>query len=206
MEKMSSSSKKHTDWNALKELVYNKAVILGYHKADLSQADDLYMMRFITGITFAMKDRDCCMDYIGMDSHEDDFLIRGRTDEPGYWKLPYSMAECFARTIIRLLDYAGMKKIELNPDKFIPYISSEVTIYENCYAIIARMVQKRYLNQFSEMVNGAISDILELGNIENFNLLELLKFKVKFEDMNLFNYYWQTHDVPGQPLFSDLAE
>lgn len=90
-----------------------------------------------------------------------------------------SVADELANTVIRLLDLAGMRNINLNDRFVISYIvSKKKSFTENCYAIIKDIVNYKYT--IEECINYAIRQLIELAGFYDINLEWYIKMKMKY--------------------------
>ena len=86
-----------------------------------------------------------------------------------------------ADACIRLLDFAGARKLNMNRFALVNIVSKKKTFTENIYSIIKDIVNYKYSNE--ERVNYAILQIKELASILNIDLEFHITQKMTYNEL-----------------------
>ena len=86
-----------------------------------------------------------------------------------------------ADACIRLLDFAGARKLNMNRFALVNIVSKKKTFTENIYSIIKNIVNYKYSNE--ERVNYAILQIKELASILNIDLEFHITQKMAYNEL-----------------------
>ena len=175
-------------FNDLRDEVFKIACDHGFH--DIQLSDEHCLMLVITELSEAVeadrksKNADIAKfnEWQGnlLSFSESTRIARFNEDFEAYIK--NSVADELADTVIRLLDLAGMRNIDLNDRFVISYIvSKKKSFTENCYAIIKDIVNYKYT--IEECINYAIRQLIELAGFYNINLERHIKMKMKYNSL-----------------------
>lgn len=167
--------------NEIRYKAYKIACEHGFHDNELS--NEHCLMLVITELSEAIQadrkgrfvtDEDkaeylkCQKDKFYMYAYEN--YIEGTVDEE------------LADTVIRILDIAGMRNIDLNDRFVISYtVSRNKSFTENCYSIIKDIVNYRYT--LEENINYSIRQVIELAGFYNINLEWHIKMKMEYNSL-----------------------
>lgn len=166
-----------TDLNALRDRAYKTACEHGFHDKELS--DEHCLCLVIAELMEAVE-----ADRKGIVADLDAFnKYEGRTTfEYNFERhIKDSVADELADSAIRLLDLAGLRKIDMNDRFIIAYIvNKKKSFTENIYAILKDIVNYRY--SFEECFNYSIRQIFELAQIEKIDLSWYIDQKMKYNE------------------------
>ena len=176
--------------NELRDRAYKIACDHGFHDKELS--NEHWLCLVISELMEAVE-ADRKGKQANIESHK--LLSQAsieRTGNPKYFNevsfqhhIKDTVEDELADAVIRLLDLAGLRKIDMNDRFIIAYIvSKKKSFTENCYAIIKDVVNYRY--SFEECLNYAIRQIFELAAFYDIDLLWHIEQKCKY---NKFREY-----------------
>lgn len=92
-----------------------------------------------------------------------------------------SIDEELADAVIRLLDLAGLRNLNLNRFALVNVVSKKKTFTENIYSIIKDITNYKYT--LEELVNYAITQIFVLSDILDIDLLWHIEQKMKYNEL-----------------------
>lgn len=173
-----------TDLNILRDRAHAIATAHGFHEKEYS--DETYLMLIITEISEAVnadrKDKhgniEGWLDWIKKfpNQNEENFI-------PDFeYYIKDSVEDELADVAIRILDFAGEKKIDLSDRFIISYvISKKKSFCENCYAIVKDITNYKY--SLDEMLNYEVRQVIELAKLYDINLYEFIDLKMKYNEL-----------------------
>lgn len=172
------------DFNLLRDRVYKCACEHGFHDTELS--NEHLLMLVITELSEAVE-----ADRKGKVAQRRMFEMNCDTpqeDPIHHWMFCFdrlikdSVPDELADAVIRLLDLAGLRKIDMNDRFNIAYVVSyNKSFIENCYAIIKDIVNYRY--SFEECLNYALRQIFELAKYYDIDLLWHIEQKMRYNEL-----------------------
>lgn len=170
--------------NELRDRAYQCACAHGFHNKELS--DEHLLMLVITELSEAVE-----ADRKGKVAQRMMFDMNCDTpheDPVHHWIFCFdhfikdTVPDELADAAIRLLDLAGLRKIDMNDRFIIAYVvSKKKSLTENCYLIIKDVVNYRY--SFEVCLNYAIRQIFELANFYNIDLEWHISQKMKYNEL-----------------------
>jgi len=92
-----------------------------------------------------------------------------------------SIDEELADAVIRLLDLAGLRNLNLNRFALVNVVSKKKTFTENIYSIIKDITNYKYT--LEELVNYAITQVFVLSDILDIDLLWHIEQKMKYNEL-----------------------
>lgn len=92
-----------------------------------------------------------------------------------------SIDEELADAVIRLLDLAGLRNLNLNRFTLVNVVSKKKTFTENIYSIIKDITNYKYT--LEELVNYAITQVFVLSDILDIDLLWHIEQKMKYNEL-----------------------
>ena len=92
-----------------------------------------------------------------------------------------SVEEELADAVIRLLDLAGLRNLNLNRFALVNVVSKKKTFTENIYAIVKDIMNYKY--SLEEQVNYAITQVFVLSDILDIDLLWHIEQKMKYNEL-----------------------
>lgn len=170
------------DLNKLRDRAYRCACEHGFHDKEYSDAH--FLMLVITEISEAVEaDRKGkharIMEY-------NNWINKFHSDKE---KAFISDFECYIKdsvedelsdVVIRLLDFAGLKKVELNRIILAYVVSPKKSFTENMYAIVKDIVNYKYSTE--ELVNYAIHQVIRVAEFYKINLFQHIEWKMKYNE------------------------
>lgn len=167
--------------NNLRDEALKIACNHGFHDTELS--DEHCLMLVITELSEAVEaDRKGCW---FTDEDRTEYL---KCQKDKFYTYAYenyikgTVEEELADTVIRMLDMAGMRNIDLNDRFVISYtVSKSKSFTENCYSIIKDIVNYKYT--LEECINYAIRQIIELAGFYNINLEWHINMKMEYNSL-----------------------
>ena len=171
-----------TDLNKLRDRAYKCAIEHGFHDKEYSDAH--WLMLVITEISEAVE-----ADRKGKYAIESEFMpnIYSRKISDDCFKSCYeqlikgSVEEELSDVAIRLLDFAGVKKVTFNRIIMAYVISPDKSFTENMYAIIKDIVNYKYSDE--ELINYAIHQVIRVAEFYNINLFQHIEWKMKYNEL-----------------------
>jgi hypothetical protein len=104
-----------------------------------------------------------------------------------YIKYTDSVEFELADVAIRLLDLAGLHKIDLSDRFIIAYIvNKKKPFVDNCYKIVKDICNYKYT--LEEMINYEIRQIYELASFYNINLIWHIEQKMRFNELRKYKH------------------
>ena len=92
-----------------------------------------------------------------------------------------SIDEELADAVIRLLDLAGLRNLNLNRFALANVVSKKKTLTENIYSIVKDITNYKYT--LEELVNYAITQVFVLSDILDIDLLWHIEQKMKYNEL-----------------------
>lgn len=92
-----------------------------------------------------------------------------------------SIDEELADAVIRLLDLAGLRNLNLNRFALVNVVSKKKTFTENLYSIVKDITNYKYT--LEELVNYAITQVFVLSDILDIDLLWHIEQKMKYNEL-----------------------
>lgn len=92
-----------------------------------------------------------------------------------------SIEEELADAVIRLLDLAGLRNLNLNRFALVNVVSKKKTFTENIYSIVKDITNYKYT--LEELVNYAITQVFVLSDILDIDLLWHIEQKMKYNEL-----------------------
>ena len=92
-----------------------------------------------------------------------------------------SIDEELADAVIRLLDLAGLRNLNLNRFALVNVVSKKKTFTENIYSIVKDITDYKYT--LEELVNYAITQVFVLSDILDIDLLWHIEQKMKYNEL-----------------------
>lgn len=92
-----------------------------------------------------------------------------------------SIDEELADAVIRLLDLAGLRNLNLNRFALVNVVSKKKTFTENIYSIVKDITNYKYT--LEELVNYAITQVFVLSDILDIDLLWHIEQKMKYNEL-----------------------
>jgi len=171
-----------TNWNELRDRAYKIACDHGFHEGNESK--ETALMLVITELSEAVNS-----DRIGRLAHKDAFNARMKDADEFDFQSDFnelikdSVEDELADTVIRLLDYSGMKKINLfkyrieftskkNKKKIEKYSFTKFCFY--CCSM---------LTQYLEIIDVVISVIYCFCELHNIDLIWHIEQKMKYNEL-----------------------
>jgi NTP pyrophosphatase (non-canonical NTP hydrolase) len=168
--------------NDLKDKAFDSAKRHGFHNKPIS--DDTCKMLIITELAEAVEAYRRGKIMSRMTVTED---LEATKDENKYqrWYRDYvkdSLEDEVADTFIRLLDYAGMKGIDLHAFTPAPVqLIGDKTFPESCYAIIQWMCDYFWKSD-EDMVCSILSEVIGLAKIFSIDLDLFVRMKMRYNE------------------------
>lgn len=166
--------------NELKDRAYKCSCEHGFHDKELS--NEHYLMLVITELSEAVEaDRKSKHANIGVFES-----LQKTQPEIWDWNFKYCIKDTIedelADTVIRLLDLAGVRKIDLS-NRFIlqNIVSKKRSFVENVYKISKELIYYKYT--LEEQINYTIRQIFELAEIMDIDLLWHIEQKMKYNEL-----------------------
>ena len=150
------------DLNTLRNRAYQNACDHGFHDRELSD-NHCFMLVIFELVVSSNSDH---MSEAFVDAFER--LVKDTVEDE------------LADTVIRMLDMAGLRGINLNGIFIVAYIVSRKSFTENCYAIIKDIVNYKYTTE--ECLNYAIRQVFELAEFYDMDLEWHIEQKMKYNE------------------------
>jgi NTP pyrophosphatase (non-canonical NTP hydrolase) len=175
--------------NELRDRAYKTACEHGWHEEEYS--NEHFLCLVISELMEAVESDRKRMH--AFRTPFEDFICRFTTDPEHAYKVAFdeyikdSVEDELADAVIRLLDLAGLRGIDMNDRFIIAYIvSSKKTFTENIYAILKDMVNYRY--SFEECLNYSIRQIIELARMKGIDLAWFIEQKMRYNELRSFRH------------------
>lgn len=178
---------KNIDLNQLRDRAYQCALDHGF------LSNEHFLMLIITELSEAIEaDRmDKRADKFGFDvalANAYQGVVR-----PDWFQYAYnrcikgSVEDELADAVIRLLDLAGLRNIDISDTFVLEHVVFEDNTFpENCFAIIGEMTSR--VNSFEDNVCYVVYEILELANLYNIDLLWHIEQKMKYNELREYKH------------------
>ena len=163
--------------NELRDRAYDNACKHGFH--DKEYSDEHWLMLIITEISEAVN-----ADRNGRMANIDAFkrLYSGSDSKFGYEKLiKGSVEEELADVVIRCLDFAAMKGININVKTY--SYTEKLSFEERMYWICSSFTFINNEFEFENRINDAIDSITSLAKINNIDLLWYIEQKMRYNEL-----------------------
>ena len=179
-----------TDLNKLRDRAYSIAKEHGFHEKE--QSDETYLMLIITEIAEAVN-----ADRKGHHADMPSFNRIITQDSPNlndqeYYAICYkrdfetwikdSVEDEIADVAIRLLDFAGAKKIYLD-DIFSYDIQYGRAFSENCYSFVKNLVDDMRHENLCTTICRALRDIENIASCCHVDLFKFIDLKMKYNEL-----------------------
>ena len=168
------------DLNDLRDKAYKNACEHGFHDQELSNEHCLCLI--ISELMEAVE-ADRKGKQFNKDAKETHELIQNvkfcKVIFDNYIK--GSVEEELADAVIRLLDLAGLRNLNLNRFTLVNVVSKKKTFTENIYAIVKDIMNYKY--SLEEQVNYAITQVFVLSDILDIDLLWHIEQKMKYNEL-----------------------
>ena len=179
------------DLNALRDRVYKTACEHGFHDQELSNEHCLCLVisELMEAVEADRKGKRANVDWYnkkiatsricqGLDPD----IPKERGYEVAYNEtIKGSIEEELADAVIRLLDLAGLRNLNLNRFALVNVVSKKKTFTENIYSIVKDITNYKYT--LEELVNYAITQVFVLSDILDIDLLWHIEQKMKYNEL-----------------------
>lgn len=177
--------------NELRDKAYKIAREHGFHEEEFS--DGHYLMLVISELSEAVEaDRKGLYAKVPKDKentifspktfHGDNVLFVYNFEEHVKDRVEDELADA----CIRLLDFAGLRNLNLNRFALVNVVSSKKTFTENVYAIIKDIMNYNY--SLEEQVNYAITQIFAMSRILDIDLLWFIEHKMIYNEKREYKH------------------
>ena len=174
------------DLNALRDRAYKTACEHGFHDQELSNEHCLCLV--ISELMKAVEADRKRKYFKGKIMFERDFnLYSALVEENVRYRNAFekhikdTVGDKLADTVIRLLDLAGLRNLNLNRFTLVNVVSKKKTFMENIYAIVKDIMNYKY--SLEEQVNYAITQVFVLSDILDIDLLWHIEQKMKYKEL-----------------------
>lgn len=170
--------------NELRNKAYNCACEHGFHDKDYS--DRHYLMLVITELSEAVEadrkgkraDRD---GFKSDNAFQSDHMPEAFIDNFEMY-IKDSIEDELADTVIRLLDLAGVRNIDLSNRFILQYVvSKRHSFIENIYKISKELIYYKYT--LEEQINYVIRQTFQLAEMMNIDLSWHIEYKMKYNEL-----------------------
>ena len=173
------------DLNKLRDRAYKIAKAHGFHEKE--QSDETYLMLIITEIAEAVNadrkghhaDIETFEDWIACDhisAHSNRYITAfDKTVKD-------SVEDELADVAIRLLDFAGARKVRLNSKYTFRIINTRNTFCENCYQICQEITSESYSGT-GECIQYMLKDIIAFSKLYHINIFKFIDIKMKYNEL-----------------------
>ena len=174
------------DLNKLRDRAYRCACEHGFHDKEYSDAH--FLMLVITEISEAVE-----ADRKGKVANINDFLLINkrsinRTKNENYLNgiafescIKESIEDELSDVVIRLLDFAGLKKVQLDRIILAYVVSPKKSFTENMYAIVKDIVNYKYSTE--ELINYAIHQVIRVAGFYKIDIFQHIEWKMKYNEL-----------------------
>lgn len=178
--------------NELRDRAYQCAKDHGFHEKELS--NEHFLMLVITELSEAVEADRKGKRFKGKIKFERDLnLYSALVEYDVRFKSAFeqhikdTVEDELADAVIRLMDLAGLRNIDINDRFIIAYIVHEKrTFTENCYAVIKDIVNYRYT--LEENINYATRQIFKLASFYQIDLLWHIEQKMKYNELREYRH------------------
>lgn len=167
--------------NDIRDRAYKIACDHGFHDKELSSEHCLMLV--ITELSEAVEAH-----RNGRFLHEEEKITYELCQKEKFYRYAYenyikgTIEEELADTIIRLLDLAGLRNIEIYIDGIsVPNISKYRSFTQNCYSIVMGLSSTDFI--LPTTINFAIKEIFELASFYDINLFWHIEQKMKYNEL-----------------------
>lgn len=180
------------DLNNLRDRAYQCAKDHGFHKQELS--NEHYLMLVITELSEAVEADRKGRRFKGKMKFEHDLnLYSALVKYDVRFKSAFekhvkdTVEDELADAIIRLLDLAGLRNIDIN-DTFVlnHAVFEDKTFTENCFAIIKEMASSTH--SFEDNVSYVIYEMLEMAGIYQIDIFWHIEQKMKYNELREYRH------------------
>lgn len=176
---------KKIDLNKLRDKAYKTACEHGLHDQELSNEHCLCLV--ISELMKAVEADRKRKYFKGKIMFERDFnLYSALVEENVRYRNAFekhikdTVGDKLADTVIRLLDLAGLRNLNLNRFALVNVVSKKKTFTENIHSIVKDITNYKYT--LEELVNYAITQVFVLSDILDIDLLWHIEHKMKYND------------------------
>lgn len=169
--------------NELRDRAYKTACKHGFHDEELSNEHCLCLV--ISELMEAVE-----ADRNNKYADRKSFKSYYEDEEPHYnadfkYSFEKYIKDCvedeLADAVIRLLDLAGLRNLNLNRFALVNVVSKKKTFTENIYAIVKDIMNYKY--SLEEQVNYAITQVFVLSDILDIDLLWHVNQKMRYNEL-----------------------
>ena len=175
------------NFNELRDRAYKCACDHGFH--DKEYSDEHWMMLIITEISEAVNaDRKGKYAEINVwDKWTDKFPIRSNEDYIDDFEryVKDSVEDELADVVIRLLDFAGAKGIDINLNNISLsdiFIQDTASFCENCYALCQKITDLYYCSIQCKF-EYLLFDAFELAKLYSIDLFKFIDLKMRYNEL-----------------------
>ena len=179
------------DLNALRDRAYKTACEHGFHDQELSNGHCLCLVisELMEAVEADRKGKRANVDWYNKKIANsricqglDPDIPKERGYEVAYNEtIKGSIEEELADAVIRLLDLAGLRNLNLNRFALVNVVSKKKTFTENIYSIVKDITNYKYT--LEELVNYAITQVFVLSDILDIDLLWHIEQKMKYNEL-----------------------
>ena len=179
------------DLNALRDRAYKTACEHGFHDQELSNEHCLCLVisELMEAVEADRKGKRANVDWYNKKIANsricqglDPDIPKERGYEVAYNEtIKGSIEEELADAVIRLLDLAGLRNLNLNRFALVNVVSKKKTFTENIYSIVKDITNYKYT--LEELVNYAITQVFVLSDILDIDLLWHIEQKMKYNEL-----------------------
>ena len=177
---------KKIDLNKLRDKAYKTACEHGLHDQELSNEHCLCLV--ISELMKAVEADRKRKYFKGKIMFERDFnLYSALVEENVRYRNAFekhikdTVGDKLADTVIRLLDLAGLRNLNLNRFALVNVVSKKKTFTENIHSIVKDITNYKYT--LEELVNYAITQVFVLSDILDIDLLWRIEHKMKYNEL-----------------------
>ena len=166
--------------NELRDRAYQCACEHGFHDKEYSDAH--WVMLIMTEISEAVN-----ADRIGQYALVEEFNRTLKVTDFGFKNtfercIKESVEDELSDIVIRCLDYAGLKKINVEGRIILSYtVTKNKSFVEDMYAIVKDIVNYKYSQE--ELINYAFRQVLRVAEFYNIDLLWHIEQKMKYNEL-----------------------
>lgn len=179
------------DLNALRDRAYSIAKAHGFHEKEYS--DETYLMLIITEIAEAVnadrknhhaelysfeKAKLDLIDTYPMEENRKRMVFNGLFEKA----IKDSVEDKLADVAIRLLDFAGERKIELDVPLHSFLIIENSTFCENCFEICSELIN-RYVDNIGYSIRYVLANLFQLSHFYSIDLFRFIDLKMKYNEL-----------------------
>lgn len=179
------------DLNTLRDRAYKTACEHGFHEQELSNEHCLCLVisELMEAVEADRKGKRANVDRYNKKIANsricqglDPDIPKERGYEVAYNEtIKGSIEEELADAVIRLLDLAGLRNLNLNRFALVNVVSKKKTFTENIYSIVKDITNYKYT--LEELVNYTITQVFVLSDILDIDLLWHIEQKMKYNEL-----------------------